>query len=149
ASGGVPLSSVEAFDPASGTWSAKAAMPTPRYEVGAGVINGILYAVGGHNASTALNTVEAYDPTTNTWSTKASMPTARSAAVAVVNGILCDRRLRTVLPTVCGGRGIRPEYRYMDHRATDADTPLFARRRCRQWQHLCGWRCNRRRIFSC
>jgi N-acetylneuraminic acid mutarotase len=71
-----------------GTWSTKAPMPTPRYGHGVGVVNGIVYAVGGYSTS-YLNTVEAYDPSTNTWSTKAPMPTARCClGVVGVNGIL-------------------------------------------------------------
>src|ERR1700682_4330960 len=73
-----------------GSWTAQAPMPTAREGVAAGVINGILYAVGGTQSGfTALNTVEAYDPTTNSWSTKAPMPTARGyLGVGVVNGVL-------------------------------------------------------------
>jgi N-acetylneuraminic acid mutarotase len=56
--------------------------------LGVGVVNGILYAVGGGNTA-FVSTVEAYDPAANTWTTKAPMPTERSAlAVAVVNGRL-------------------------------------------------------------
>lgn len=70
-------------------WSPVAPMPTARYGVGAGVINGVLYAVGGRSATNNLPTVEAYDPVANTWTSKAAMPTARSyPSVAVVNGIL-------------------------------------------------------------
>jgi N-acetylneuraminic acid mutarotase len=69
-------------------WTAKAPMPTGRADLGIGVVNGILYAVGGTTAN-RLATLEAYDPSTNTWTTKTSMPTARDGlAVGVVNGIL-------------------------------------------------------------
>src|SRR5450755_3434358 len=72
-----------------GTWTAKAAMPTARWDLACGVVKGILYAVGGVSRSSFLGTVEAYDPATNTWTTKASMPTARAGlAVSVINGIL-------------------------------------------------------------
>ncbi|HTN42504.1 MAG TPA: kelch repeat-containing protein [Nitrospiria bacterium] len=69
-------------------------MPTWRTGLGVGVLNGILYAVGGDdivcNGSTCvgdfLPTVEAYDPATNKWTAKPPMPTARSGlAVGVVN----------------------------------------------------------------
>jgi len=77
---------VEAYDPVSDTWTAKASVPTARGELAVGVVNGILYAVGG----TALNNVvEAYDPVANTWTTKAPMPTTRSGlGVGVLNGVL-------------------------------------------------------------
>jgi len=73
-----------------GSWVTKAPMPTARWSLGVGVVNGILYAVGGiDSASTDTSAVEAYDPVSNTWSTKAPMPTARhSFGVGVVNGIL-------------------------------------------------------------
>ena len=71
-----------------GVWTTKASMPTARWGLGGGVVNGIVYAVGGAGWSTVLATVEAYDPATNTWTTKAPMPTARRTAVGVVNGTL-------------------------------------------------------------
>jgi N-acetylneuraminic acid mutarotase len=88
---GADFSVVEAYDPVSDTWSTKAPMPTPRHDLGVGVINGVLFAVGGSSFSCncQLSTVEAYDPVSDTWSTKAPMPTVRdSPAVGVVNGIL-------------------------------------------------------------
>jgi hypothetical protein len=70
-----------------GAWTTKALMPTFRYAMGSGVVNGILYEAGGYNGS-FLNTLEAYDPASDTWSTKASMPTTRAGLGAgVVNGI--------------------------------------------------------------
>ena len=69
-------------------WSSREPMPTPRTDLAVGVVNGILYAVGGSSGG-YLTTVEAYDPVTNSWTTKAPMPTARARlAVGVVNGIL-------------------------------------------------------------
>jgi len=83
------LNTVEAYDPSTNTWSTKASMPTAREGLGVGVINGILYAVGGNGTSTHLTTVEAYDRSTNTWSTKASMPAGRDGlSVGIINGIL-------------------------------------------------------------
>jgi N-acetylneuraminic acid mutarotase len=74
-----------------GRWAARAPMLTPRSFHGVGVVNGILYAVGGATLSGRdyLDTVEAYDPITNRWTVKARMPTPREGlAVGVVNGIL-------------------------------------------------------------
>jgi hypothetical protein len=71
-----------------GCWSTKAPMPTPRTELAVGVVNGILYAVGGSTNSNWSTVVEAYDPSTNSWTTKAPMPQATMEAVGVVNGIL-------------------------------------------------------------
>jgi len=81
-----PSRAVEAYDPVSNTWTAKASMPTARGSLGVGVMNGILYAVGG---TAPNNVVEAYDPVANTWTTKAPMPTTRSGlGVGVLNGVL-------------------------------------------------------------
>jgi hypothetical protein len=65
-------------------------MPTPRYALGAGAINGNVYAVGGeYPLNNYLTTNEAYDPTSNTWQTMAPMQTPRRGlGVGVVNGIL-------------------------------------------------------------
>ena len=72
-------------------WTTSTSMPTARDYLAAGVVNGILYAVGGSWSSGSLTgfASEAYDPVTNTWTTKAAMPTARGGlAAGVVNGIL-------------------------------------------------------------
>jgi len=54
-----PTATVEAFDPAMNSWTARGPMPTPRALFGVGVVNGIVYVVGGGGG---LTTVEAYDP---------------------------------------------------------------------------------------
>jgi N-acetylneuraminic acid mutarotase len=69
-------------------------MPKARWGLAAGVVNGILYAIGGSSSAnyptrSTKSTVFAYDPVTDTWTEKASMPKARfGLAVAVVNGKL-------------------------------------------------------------
>src|SRR5256885_13415526 len=72
------IATVEAYDPSTDTWTIKASMPTRRGDFGVGVINGILYAVGGNNLDnfSGMATLEAYNPSADTWTTKASMPTA-------------------------------------------------------------------------
>lgn len=82
------LSTVEAYNPTTNRWTAKAPVPTPRYGHAVGVVNGILYAVGGALEGKGA-TVEAYDPTKNRWTVSTPMPAGRSLlAVGVVNGIL-------------------------------------------------------------
>src|SRR5262249_8146827 len=88
-----PRGTVEAYDPATDTWTAKAPMPTARDYLAVGVANGIIYAVGGYRliggGETATDTVEDYDPASNTWTGKPGMPTPRGMlGVGVVNGIL-------------------------------------------------------------
>jgi N-acetylneuraminic acid mutarotase len=81
---------LRAYDPAAGTWTELAAMPTARAEAAGGVIDGVLYVAGGQLADgTASDVVEAYDMATDTWSPKAALPAARlSAAGAAVDGKL-------------------------------------------------------------
>ena len=73
-----------------GSWTAKTTMPTARGSLSVGVMNGILYAVGGYdNSYNCLSTSEAYDPSADAWATKTSMPVTRAdLSTAVVNGIL-------------------------------------------------------------
>ena len=73
------FSTMEAYDPATNTWTPKRDMPTPRGYPSTSVVDGIIYAIGGgSDTESPLSTVEAYDPVTNTWITKTDMPTARS-----------------------------------------------------------------------
>jgi hypothetical protein len=69
-------------------WTTKKAMPTARTFLGACVIDGKIYAIGGATStSTSTSAVEMYDPITDTWVTKASMPAALCYPnVCVFNG---------------------------------------------------------------
>jgi len=92
-SNAVPFPTVEAYDPATNTWSSEAPMPTARCCLGVGVINGTLYAVGGasNDAATAslYATAEAYNAVTDTWSTETALPMPRTfLTVAVIGGAL-------------------------------------------------------------
>ena len=64
-------------NPAAG-WVAEAAMPNARNHLGAAVINGIAYAVGGahlYNMTKGNDAeVDAYDPVANAWTKVASLP---------------------------------------------------------------------------
>ncbi len=57
------LSTVEAYDPATDTWTTTLPMPTPRSFLGTGVINDTLYAAGGTVSNTGLATMEAFTTT--------------------------------------------------------------------------------------
>ncbi|MBI4265749.1 MAG: Ig-like domain repeat protein, partial [Acidobacteria bacterium] len=68
-----------------GTWTAKAAMPTPRQFPAAGVVDGRLYVASGndnqwHGAWFRVATLEIYDPVLDSWSTGASIPIPLYAA---------------------------------------------------------------------
>ncbi len=83
------VSTVEAYDPTTNTWTTKTNMPTKRWYLSTSVVGGKIYAIGGgkSNPITALSVVEEYDPATDSWTTKASMPTPRwGLATSVVNG---------------------------------------------------------------
>jgi N-acetylneuraminic acid mutarotase len=75
---------LDAYDPATNTWTTLASMPTARYHAAAAVLRHRLHIIGGTNDSDLFSQVEAYDPLTNRWSTKASMPTARMGLAAAV-----------------------------------------------------------------
>lgn len=83
------VNSVEQFDPVKNTWRELTPMDTARRGVGVGILNGLLYAVGGSDGVQALRLVECYDPLTNLWTRVADMNEDRSSvAAAVLNGCL-------------------------------------------------------------
>jgi hypothetical protein len=75
---GTHFSLTEEYSPAPNTWATKTSMPTARRAVGYGVVNNLIYIIGGENASGHLSMVEAYNPLTNAWATKSPMPAPRS-----------------------------------------------------------------------
>jgi N-acetylneuraminic acid mutarotase len=83
-----PVASVHVYDPDTGTWAARADMPTARALFGASAVGGTIYAVGGTiRGRDKLAVVEAYDTVTDSWTRKADMPTPRNAlSTAVVDG---------------------------------------------------------------
>lgn len=57
--------------------------------LGVGVLDGILYAVGGHDGPLVRKSVEAFDPATHTWTTVSDMALCRrNAGVVAMNGLL-------------------------------------------------------------
>jgi uncharacterized protein (TIGR03437 family) len=87
-------------------------MPTARTSLAVGVVDGILYALGGLNSGAGLNTVEAYDPSTGVWYGRAPMRRGRMyLGVGVV-----DHRLYAV-------GGSDPHNIYSSKRVTEAYDP--------------------------
>ncbi|MFL6210761.1 MAG: kelch repeat-containing protein [Pyrinomonadaceae bacterium] len=65
-------------------WAQGPSMPTPRFGLGAAVLNNSLYAIGGYYNGSAQNVVEVFDPTTNAWSSGTPLPTKRAFFAAAV-----------------------------------------------------------------
>jgi N-acetylneuraminic acid mutarotase len=55
-----------AYDPTTNTWTRRAGMPTPRYDVALAALQGRIYAVSSRN--------ESYDPVSDTWQQHAPLP---------------------------------------------------------------------------
>jgi N-acetylneuraminic acid mutarotase len=85
--GGTPpavAASVQRYDPATQTWSALPDLPTPRYFLGAALLDGVLYAAGGVllDGSGVTAAFEAYDlaqETPGQWQTLPPLPQAQEA----------------------------------------------------------------------
>ena len=82
---------VEAYDPATDTWTRKKDMPVSRVHPAVGAVDGKIYIIGGstgwgHGHERRMDRVDIYDPATDTWETGPKMPTQRDAYLGgVVN----------------------------------------------------------------
>ena len=78
-----PKNIAERYDPVNNTWETLSPMSEARHGVASAVLNGKLYAIGGHG----LSSVEIYDPSTESWSTGPSLPSEVNHGTAItVNG---------------------------------------------------------------
>lgn len=68
------------YDPEIDRWILISPMETKRIGVGVGVVNRLLYAVGGFDGRNRLCSVECYHPEKDKWKFVASMNTVRSGA---------------------------------------------------------------------
>lgn len=83
------LSSVECYNPEADLWTPVPDMCCRRSGAGVGVLDGILYAVGGHDGPLVRKSVEAYDPATRIWTSVSDMFLCRrNAGVVAMNGLL-------------------------------------------------------------
>ena len=80
---------MDAYDPATNTWTTKAPMPTLRKGFAIGVINGSLYAAGGSNESGLLGPTHAYDPMHDSWTTSLNLliPTDMPGGAVTDSGV--------------------------------------------------------------
>lgn len=74
---GAPVTAVDVYDPAAGTWSTPAATnPAARAAAGVGVVNGKVYLIGGcvDDQCTPSNNNVVFDPSSGAFSTGAAYP---------------------------------------------------------------------------
>lgn len=82
--------SVETYSLLDNEWKEATSMIVRRQQLGVGVLDGKVYAVGGSDGSLRLSSVECFDPTTNFWSFVAPMGTCRSGVgVGILGGAMC------------------------------------------------------------
>jgi len=73
------------YDPTTNTWTTRAALPTGRSGIAAGVVGERLYVFGGE-IPRLFGEVEVYDPATDRWQSLAPMPEPRHGIFAGVIG---------------------------------------------------------------
>lgn len=90
ASGGGALTTVEAYNPATNSWSEKSPIPTAIDSVYAVESKNIIYVVGGYvTGSGRVATLYSYNPATDTWAQLASMKVGKSnPATGYLGGII-------------------------------------------------------------
>ncbi|KAG8454845.1 hypothetical protein GDO86_001168 [Hymenochirus boettgeri] len=87
------LSSMDAYNPQTGEWVKLADMPEPRSGLGACIVYGLFYTVGGRNISsmesTDSNSLIYFNPVNNQWKARSPMNIARNrVGVAVIDGAI-------------------------------------------------------------
>jgi len=98
-SGTTALSTVEEYDPATDTWTAKSEMPTARFGHSASVVDGRIYVFGGAPSCPwcgTILTLEVYDPATDTWTRKGDIP----RPIITASTSVVDRKIYAI-----GGEG--------------------------------------------
>lgn len=68
---------MEYYDPTLDTWTSSAEMSIGRQGVGVGVLDGVIYAIGGYNGVKDLKSAEVYRPCDGVWSSIADMHSSR------------------------------------------------------------------------
>ncbi|XP_037266286.1 kelch-like protein 12 isoform X6 [Falco naumanni] len=74
------LSSVEAYNIRTDSWTTVTSMTTPRCYVGATVLRGRLYAIAGYDGNSLLSSIECYDPIIDNWEVVTSLGMQRCDA---------------------------------------------------------------------
>jgi hypothetical protein len=80
------------YNPSTNIWVTKNPLPTPRYDLGANVVNGKIYLVGGFESASIASTYvqnvssinEVYDPSSDVWTKESPLPVAVSDYASAV-----------------------------------------------------------------
>ncbi|KAG2471409.1 kelch-like ECH-associated protein 1B isoform X1 [Polypterus senegalus] len=87
--GNMDSNALDCYNPMNNQWSPCSSMSVPRNRIGVGVIDGMIYAVGGSHGCIHHNSVERYDPEKDEWQLVAQMLRRRiGVGVAVINRLL-------------------------------------------------------------
>nr|ANC50794.1 kelch-like ECH-associated protein 1 [Gallus gallus] len=87
--GNTDSAAIDCYNPMTNRWSPCAPMSVPRIRIGVGVIDGMIYAVGGSHGCVYHSSVERYEPERDEWQLVAPMLTRRiGVGVAVLNILL-------------------------------------------------------------
>jgi N-acetylneuraminic acid mutarotase len=90
----------QVYDPATDSWSFKAAIPTPTGDYSSAVIDNKIYVIAGGGGPS--NRTQIYDTITNTWTTGKPLPVAeRNAGAAATTGVNAPKRLYII-----GGKSV-------------------------------------------
>jgi DNA-binding CsgD family transcriptional regulator len=84
--GDLPTAVLEAYDPRSDAWLARASLPFPLCDYALSVFEGRLFLFGGWDGSRYLDSVFIYDPGQDRWSEGTPMQHARAYAGAALSG---------------------------------------------------------------
>ena len=85
-----PLTTVEAYNAATQSWSTKASLPVATHDMYAVVKKGIIYVVGGYTLQQGdVANVFSYNPATDSWTSLAPLNVAKAgAATGTLGGII-------------------------------------------------------------
>ncbi|XP_030331086.1 kelch-like ECH-associated protein 1 [Strigops habroptila] len=87
--GNTDSAAIDCYNPMTNQWSPCAPMSVPRNRIGVGVIDGMIYAVGGSHGCVHHSSVERYDPERDEWQLVSPMLSRRiGVGVAVLNRLL-------------------------------------------------------------